>query len=316
MSEHLTRTLAAMTGADVDVLLLGRSPNVRYVSGANQLALAGTRPFAPACVVVRGTGAVHLMTTTDEGVPRDIPHDHFYSTSWNPMTIVGRVAAIPGVTTARRIGVDGMTPLMDRLLRGALGELELVDGEALLRNVRRVKSDADLDGLRGALTIARHALDAVREVLRPGVSEIELKAGFERCMAGHGATSPSVEGRFNSVFPGDGALAKGELVPVRAGVIADGWEGTVATTFVCADPPIERESRLDDVLEQCRPGRSVGNVRDAADGVTVDGVGMGHEALADGDVLEPGMTLAIERVAGDVLSGATVVVTPSGHDAL
>ena len=67
MSEHLTRTLAAMTDVDVDVLLLGRSPNVRYVSGANQLALAGTRPFAPACVVVRGTGAVHLMTTTDEG---------------------------------------------------------------------------------------------------------------------------------------------------------------------------------------------------------------------------------------------------------
>ncbi|HZP31303.1 MAG TPA: M24 family metallopeptidase [Acidimicrobiia bacterium] len=316
MREHLARTLAAMSDADVDVLLLGRSPNVRYVSGANQLALAGTRPFAPACVVVLGTGAVHLLATTDDGVPPDIPNDHLFPTSWNPATIVGHVASVPGVTGARRIGVDGMTPLMDGLLRGALGGAEWVDGESLLRGVRRVKSEADLVGLRAALAVAHDALGAVRDALRPGAAEVTLKAAFERRMAERGVTTPSVEGQFNSVFPGDGALAKGELVPVRAGVVADGWEGTVATTFVCADPPRERTARLDDVLARCRAGATVGDLRNAADGVTVDGVGLGHEELADGDVLEPAMTLTIERSAADVLSGVTVVVTADGYEPL
>jgi Xaa-Pro aminopeptidase len=315
MSEHLDRTLAAMSRDNVDVLLLGRSPNVRYVSGANQLALAGTRPFAPGCVVVRESGAVHLLSTTDDGVPADIPNDRLYSMSWNPMNIIGNVAAVPGVAGAARIGVDGMTPMMDALLRGTLGDFDMVDAEALLRGVRRVKSPADVEGLRAAMAIARDALAAAVAVLRPGVTEIELKAAFEAAMAAHGVTTPSVEGTFNSVFPGPGALADGEFVPMRAGVVADGWEGTVATTYVCTTPPVERRVALDEALEQCRPGRTVGDVRNA-DGVTVDGVGIGHEELGDDDPLEVGTALAIERTAADVLTGRTVVITAGGYETL
>ena len=57
-------------------------------------------------------------------------------------------------------------------------------------------------------------------------------------------------------------------------------------------------------------------LRNAADGVVVDGVGIGHEELGDDDVLEAGMTLAVERTAADVLSGTTVVITADGHEAL
>jgi Xaa-Pro aminopeptidase len=312
MSDHLDRTLTAMSRDNIDVLLLGRTPNVRYVSGANQLALTGTRPFAPGCIVVRESGALHLLSTTDDGVPADIPNDRLYSMSWNPMNIIANVAAVPGVAGAARIGVDGMTPMMDALLRGALGDVEMADGEALLRDVRRVKSPADVEGLRAAMAVARDALAAAVAVLRPGVAEMELKAAFEAGMAADGVTTPSVEGTFNSVFPGPGALAKGELVPIRAGVVADGWEGTVVATYVCATPPEERRASLGEALEQCRPGRTVGDVRNAA-GVTVDGVGMGHEELADDDVLEAGIALAIEREAADVLTGATVVVTGDGY---
>src|SRR3979409_277265 len=100
-----------MARQDVDVLVLGREGNARFVSGATRLWLAGTRPFAPGCVVVRETGAVHLLSITDFGVPSDIPAQCLYQMSWNPMNIVGVVAAIPGVSSARQIGVDGLTPL-------------------------------------------------------------------------------------------------------------------------------------------------------------------------------------------------------------
>ena len=87
------RALDQMAAHDLDVLVLGRQANVRYVSGAPQLWVAGTRPFGPTCVLVRATGAIHLLSTWDEGVPDDIPHENLYGIAWNPMnTIVGAAA--------------------------------------------------------------------------------------------------------------------------------------------------------------------------------------------------------------------------------
>ena len=63
------RALAQMEAHDLDILILGRQSNIRYVSGAQQLWVAGTRPFAPSCVLLRN-GAVHLLSTWDEGCRR------------------------------------------------------------------------------------------------------------------------------------------------------------------------------------------------------------------------------------------------------
>ncbi|MDT5215554.1 MAG: Xaa-Pro dipeptidase, partial [Mycobacterium sp.] len=82
------RALAQMEAFDLDVLVLGRQANVRYVTGAPQLWVAGTRPFAPICVMMRGTGEIHLNSSWDEGMPEEIDHDHLYGLAWNPMTLV------------------------------------------------------------------------------------------------------------------------------------------------------------------------------------------------------------------------------------
>ncbi|HWT50212.1 MAG TPA: aminopeptidase P family N-terminal domain-containing protein, partial [Mycobacterium sp.] len=54
------RVLDQMAAHDLDVLVLGRQANIRYVTGTPQLWVAGTRPFGPSCVLVRETGAIHL----------------------------------------------------------------------------------------------------------------------------------------------------------------------------------------------------------------------------------------------------------------
>ena len=127
-----------------------------------------------------------------------------------------------------------------------------------------------------------------------------------------------MEGSFGAVFPGDRTLTAGDVVPMRAGVIADGWEATFARTFVCGgDPPEERrvslERRARRVPSGCDRGRGSGTLRAAS---IVDGVGLGHEELADDRRLEPGMILAVERVDDTALTGELVVVTPTGHQVL
>src|SRR5271165_1049357 len=110
------RALAQMEKHDIDVLVLGRQANVRYVTGAPQLWVAGTRPFGPGCVLVRATGAVHLLSTWDEGIPPEIPHENLYGISFNSTNFLEALRRVEGAATARTVGTDGLTPSSARLL--------------------------------------------------------------------------------------------------------------------------------------------------------------------------------------------------------
>lgn len=96
--------------------MLGRQANVRYVTGAPQLWIAGTRPFGPMCVLVRATGDIYLNSTDDEGVPEEIDHDHLYGLAWNPVTLIDVLRKVEGAESARRVGTDALTPTFAALL--------------------------------------------------------------------------------------------------------------------------------------------------------------------------------------------------------
>src|SRR6266513_180461 len=251
VAEGLTRALDEMARQDVDLLVLGREGNARFVSGAARLWLAGTRPFAPGCVVVRETGAVHLMSVTDFGVPAEIPPARLYPMSWNPVNIMGAVAAIPGVSGARRIGVDGLTPLFEQLFASTFPGAHLADGEAVMRSARRVKSAAEVDRIRDAISVGEDALGAAIDALQPGVREVELKGAFEERMCVSGTTTPAFEGAFCVVdddgpirrLASDRVIADGELVAMSAGVLLDGWEGSLACTRPCGAQTAEHGDR-------------------------------------------------------------------------
>ena len=127
------RALAQMEAHGIDVLVLGRQANVRYVTGAPQLWIGGTRPFGPVCVMLRGTGEIYLMSTADEGVPEEIGRDRLYGLAWNPMTLIEVLQNIDGASTARRVGTDAITPTFAKLLPMAFPNAEFVDGELPMR---------------------------------------------------------------------------------------------------------------------------------------------------------------------------------------
>ena len=151
------RALAQMEAHDLDILILGRQSNIRYVSGAQQLWVAGTRPFAPSCVLLRN-GAVHLLSTWDEGVPEDIPHENLYGIAWNPMNTIENLRKIPGAATARRVGSDALSPSFAQLLPMAFPNAELVDGEPAIRAARRIKTAEEIATLRESVRVAEVGL--------------------------------------------------------------------------------------------------------------------------------------------------------------
>ncbi|HUF85628.1 MAG TPA: M24 family metallopeptidase [Acidimicrobiia bacterium] len=320
--------LQAMGEREVDLLLLGREGNARYVSGARRLWLGGTRAFAPGCAVVRETGAVHLLSVTDDGIPSEIPPERLYPISWNPMNLLAPVVNAPGVAGARRVGVDGITPLFEQLLAGMLPGAELVDGESLLRSVRRRKSATDIAAIHTAARVADDALGAVIDALAPGVREVDLVGVFDERMASHGVTTPAYDAVVSVAEEGavgawstDRVIDDGDLVTISAGALADGWEASLARTWPCGEVTREHRSALEawstawsELVDRCRAGARVGDLRD--EGIELHGVGASYEVLADDEVLEPDMVVALELRHAGILGGDTLLVTDVGSEPL
>src|ERR1700749_84838 len=233
------RALDQMAAHDLDVLVLGRQANVRYVSGAPQLWVAGTRPFGPTCVLVRATGAIHLLSTWDEGVPEDIPHENLYGISWNPMNTVANLQRIEGTAGARRVGTDALSPVFAQLLPMVFPNAELVDGELAMRAARRMKTDEEVAALRDSIAVAESALAVAVSELRPGVTEQALAGVLLEASAAGGVSTPSnqdVAWVTSREHPwrratGDGRIQDGDLVAFSAGVLAGGYVGEVGRTW-------------------------------------------------------------------------------------
>ena len=121
---------------------------------------AGSRAFGPGCVFVRASGAVHLLSTWDEGIPEEIPHENLYGITFNAMNFVKVLSKIEGAASARRVATDSMSGSSANLLPKAFPSAELVDGEPMLRQVRRVKSPEEIEAIRAAVRVAEQSLGA------------------------------------------------------------------------------------------------------------------------------------------------------------
>jgi Xaa-Pro dipeptidase len=346
------RVLAQMAADDIDILVLGRQANVRYVTGAPQLWVAGTRPFGPICEVIRATGEIHLNSTWDEGIPDEIGHDHLYGLAWNPMTLIDVLKRLPGAATARRVGTDSLTPTFAQLLPIAFPNAELVDAEPALRAARRIKTADEIAVLRGALGIAEQALAAARAELAPGISELSLTGALMEAMAAGGVTTPATQdGAW--ITPRDhswrrdssqGRVAEGDLVALSAGALADGYVGEVGRTWPVGDVPaadalFRRSNELwENLIAACRPGGSAADLLSAYDAAgeplpatpVAHGLGLGFDPpVVSADLpstcaeerLEPGMVLAItgyvwEPGVGAVFSRDAVLIGDDGAEVL
>ncbi len=347
------RALAQMEAHDLDALVLGRQANVRYISGAPQLWVVGTRPFGPICEFVRETGEIHLNSTWDEGIPAEIPHENLYGFAWNPMTLVGILQNIKGAETFRRVGTDALTPMFAQLLPMAFPNAELVDAEQAMQAARRIKTPEEVAALRNALVIAEKGLAAGVAALSAGTNEKALAGTILEAEAAGGVSTPATQDAAwvtSKQHPwrraeGDGRVRDGDLVVLSAGVLADGYVAEVARTLVVGEPSDavgalyrRRDELWDRLVAACRPGMTTSVLLDAYQQAgeqlpampVAHGLGLGFDppvvspglrTTAETDVLEQGMVLALtayvwEQGVGAVLTRDAVLITADGAEIL
>jgi len=295
--------------------VLGREANARAISGANRLWIAGTRAFAPGCVVVRSERAVHLLANSDAGF-EGFPRDHLYPLTWNPERLFASLRAIPGLTDARTVGVDGMSPGMHALLRALLPDARVVDAGPVISELWARQSPEKVTAVYEAARVACNGLAAMAAFLRDGVRARVLRGVCAERFASLGVTTPAfeavaapIDGGASTWLPPERLLGSGESVALRAGALRDGWEASLARTYVVGEPSQEQlpPAGWDEALALCRPGTYVGQLRDLE--AVVYGVGRGVEPYDDNVQLGAGMVCALELHQGNRLHQDTLLVT-------
>ncbi len=137
------------------------------------------------------------------------------------------------------VGADRMPVGCYRQIEEGFADVELVDITQEFVSLRFVKSAWEREQIRSAFRLADHAYQAMKEMVRPGVSEIQVAAAGEYAARSRGANGfgfSAIIGsgaRSNAVVPTASSkeLGAGELVMIWISPKVSGYAGVVGDTL-------------------------------------------------------------------------------------
>lgn len=335
------RVQSMMAAADIAGLLLMTEAEVRYFSGFQTLFWQSpTRPwflFVPATgkpvAVIPEIGAALMRTTwLDDIRTWSAPHPKDDGVSLlvellSPLARSGaRLGVLKGSETQLRM------PLADyeRLVAGLPG-LQVADATPLIRQMRMIKSPAEIEKISHICAIGSASFAAVPEIARAGVPQIEVFREFRRAALAAGAddvpylVGGAGPGGYADVIspPTERPLQDGDILMLDTGSIWDGYFCDFDRNFAIGQPD-DLSRRAHDTLwrateagiEAARPGATCRDLFDAMQVVIREmdagagdvgrlghGLGMqltewpSHTAWDD-TVLEENMVLTLEPSLG------------------
>ena len=151
----------------------------------------------------------------------------------------------------------------------------IIANEEITMPMRYVKDSGELASMRKAAAAADKGMQAARDAIRPGATEIEVAREAEYAMRAAGAmrygASTFVDGGPNSSHLHGGTtdrkIGKGELVVVDLHPVVDMYSGDLARTFVCGGASPEQTGLIQlysgiqsQVAGEIRPGWKVGAI--------------------------------------------------------
>lgn len=258
----------------------------------------------------------------------------------------------------RRIGLVGGDGSMDEIpfsfvqsLREQLPDTIFSDERAILTALRLKKSRAEFEALRKSARVADLGLQTAREVIRAGMTELQLIAAVEHTLRENGAEHhlaviAAPGSRKLIAPPQERVMGSEEDVIVEIAVEVGGYWTQVAGVLFTTKPTAEQKKIADTIYQAYLhtagllfPGKSCAEIaRDARDYLIWRGYdgyieqdfghGIGLDLpeppkLEEGDrtVLEPGMVMVVHPAVrvpgvGGAFIGGTVLVDEDGPHCL
>ncbi|MBO4897022.1 MAG: type I methionyl aminopeptidase [Clostridia bacterium] len=152
-----------------------------------------------------------------------------------------------------------------------------------------LKSKHEIDLMRVSGKLTEQTLNAVRDIIKPGITTKEIDAFAEDFILQHGGKPSfknyngypaSVCASVNDVvvhgIPGNTKLCEGDIISVDIGVLKDGFHGDAARTFAVGSISDEAK-RLIEVTEKC----FFEGIKFAKDGQRLGDIGSAIQDLAE-----------------------------------
>jgi Xaa-Pro aminopeptidase len=242
---RLIRAQSLMAEEGLDALLLTTEPEVRYFTGfLTQFWQSPTRPWflivpksgKPVAVIPEIGAPVMARTWIDDirSWPAPVPEDDGVTLLAETLRDVGVDGGVDGGRVGVPMGPETLLrmPLADYARLGrALPQAAFVDGSAVIRAVRRIKSDAEIAKIAHICRIASDGFEAVPEIAHEGQPLSETFRAFKIALLGRGADDVSylvgaaAPGGYDDVIspPSDRPLARGDLLMMDTGALYDGY---------------------------------------------------------------------------------------------
>ena len=348
---RLGRLRSEMRKRDVAGLLLFDPINTRYATDSTNMQVWSMH-YETRCVFVALEGPVVLFDYADhphmiEGLPtiddyRVMPVFYYFAVGHRSEEFAAKFGAEIGDLMrqhgggSRRLAVDRLSHPGSDALRAE--GLELLDAGAITEHARSIKSAGEIALMRAAIAVCEEGCRAMREALRPGVTENALWARLQETNTRLGGEW--LETRLLTSGPRTNPwFREASLRPIEAGDMVSfdtdligpyGYCCDISRAWVCGDRPSDEQRRLyaaafAQVAHNTailRPGMSFREVAERrwpipeeflANRYTgmIHGVGLADEYPAIGSLpdfetedydgtIEPGMTLCVESYIGAV----------------
>jgi Xaa-Pro aminopeptidase len=272
-AERREKLARRMEEQGIDALFLPQSSDLEYLTGIERdLPTFGQHSYAHGWVlgafIVPGQEPLYVL-------PRMFVAFHLWGNAPENSIVVnesddGRALfrkATSSLGAARKIGVGARTWSEAVLeLQQALPSAQLVNGTPIVNELRRVKSERELELMTIAAKIADDTMVASADKVEPGVTMVDLVEEVEHQMRIRGSKCPSFpthifsygyeQSHDSTMASGLEPIAEGEAVMFDFGAVHAGYCSDFGRTIVCGEPHPEYERAYQVMLAAQEAGRA------------------------------------------------------------
>jgi Xaa-Pro aminopeptidase len=287
MERRFALVRGLMEERGLDALVVAGNSGVNRHNNVNPFWLTQYLDMHHSYVVLPREGDLTLYTGLVNHVPNAREEADAPNVEWGGYQPGATIAARLRELGARQVGIVGIAATwnigMPHSHYEELAEFEKVDVTRAFASLRAVKSEEEIERIRGAAELTDLAILAACAAARPGVSELELVAEAEAAYRRRGGSvritflrsmaMDAPNGCLPAQNPTDRRLAKGDVILTEFSASLGAYSGQIhRPIFVQAEPTAEWQ-RLFDVAKDAydriaagmTPGSTEGDaIRNAA----------------------------------------------------
>ena len=243
-NEHIQQVQRQLQRRKLDAILISQPENRRYLSGYTA-ADHGIQESSGMLLIPK-KGKPYLLTDSRFTLQAEEETQGFTIELYTKGLLKLLKKLLPPLHV-RRLAFESQYFLHSTYsrLKKTLGHsVHLYPVTDLVEEMRLIKSEQEIDLIKASVLCNEQVFQQARELIAPGMTEIEIALHIERIMREKGAEQPSFETivAFGTnaakphAVPSKRVLQEGDLVLIDMGLVLQGYCSDMTRTFVVGEP--------------------------------------------------------------------------------